>query len=291
MNELLTTGILIAFVLGVLGATMPLLIAAVGEVVGESSGVLNLGIEGVMLIGAFVGFVVTLGTGFGWLGFAAAALAGVLSSLPMLLAVVLGLNQIVVGLAVYLAGLGLTSVFYENWLSGENPRIVPQALWMLILGIALTAVVAWWMDRTSAGLRLRAAGFNPQALDVAGHSVTRVRASAVLFGGATAGLAGAYLSVAVVGSFTPAMTHGIGFLAIVLVMISRGKVWVTALGALLLGILVSLSTAVQLVGISIPNDLVAIVPFVLIVVLLSVPRFCTPSLAALGNAYTRGATR
>lgn len=290
MTDLLTVQFILAVALGALAATMPLLLASIGELVGEASGVLNLGIEGVMLIGAFVGFMVTLATGQPWLGFAAAAGAGLIASLPMLLAVMLGLNQIVVGLAVYLGGLGLTSVLYEAWLANENPRIAPSASWMLGVAVALAAGTGWWLRRSDAGLRLRAVGLNPRAVDVAGISVSRVRAFAVLFGGACSGLAGAYLSIQVVGSFTPEMTHGVGFLAIIVVMLSRTRVWLAVVSSLAYGLIVAVGTALQFTGLSVSNDVIAIVPFVLIVIVLAIPRFCTPSLSSLGNVYTRGAT-
>ena len=290
MSDILTVQFFIAVCLGAGAAMMPLLFASLGELVGEASGVLNLGIEGVMLIGAFVGFAVTLTTREPWLGFFAAAVAGAVASLPMLLAVTLGLNQIVVGLAVYLGGLGLTSVLYEAWFASENPRIAPNSGWMLWVGVGLSVACAWWLRRTDAGLRLRAAGLSPKALDVAGISVARVRGLAVVFGSVTAALGGAYLALQVVGSFTPAMTHGTGFLAIIVVMLSRTRVWVMALSALIYGLIVSLGTAVQFTGLSLPNDIVAITPFVLILIALSVSRFCTPTQSTLGNVYTRGET-
>lgn len=290
MSDILTVQFVIAVALGALAATMPLLFASIGELVGEAAGVLNLGIEGVMLLGGFAGFAVSLATGQPWLGFLAAAAIGAVASLPMLLAVTLGLNQIVVGLAVYLGGLGLTSVLYEAWLATDNPRITPTSGWMLWVGVFLTAATAWWLRRTDAGLRLRAGGFNPKALDLAGISVGRVRGLAVVFGSITAALGGAYLSIQVVGSFTPAMTHGVGFLAIILVMLSRTRVWVMAVSALLYGIIISLGTAVQFTGLSLSNDVIALIPFVLILIVLSFSRVCTPTGSALGNVYTRGAT-
>lgn len=290
MSEMLNSQFVFALVLAAIAATVPLLFAAVGELVAESSGVLNLGIEGVMLVGAFVGFAVTWSTGSHWLGFFAAAVAGLLASLPMVAAVIFGLNQIVVGLAVYLAGLGLTSVLFEAWFSESNPRVAFGAPWMLGIAVVLTAATAWWLHRTTAGLRLRAAGLNPTALDVAGISVAKVRAGAVLFGGVTASVGGAYLSLQVVGSFTPAMTHGAGFLAIIVVMISRGRVWLAGLSSLVYGVIVSLGTAAQFTGLEISSDVIAIIPFVLILLLLALPRFCTPAGSSLGNVYTRGAT-
>lgn len=289
MDNLLTIAFALTFIAGALAAAIPLLLAALGEVVGEHSGVLNLGVEGIMLIGAFVGFSVGYTTGQSWLGFAAAALVGIVSSLPMVAAVLLGLNQIVVGLAVYLAGLGLTSLLHDAWFAAENPRLTPGFPWLMILTLLLAAAVAFWLNRTDAGLRLRAAGLNPAALDVAGGSVLRIRALTALFGGATAALGGAYLSLQVVGSFTPAMTHGLGFLAIVVAMLVRGRIWLTVLSALVYGFVVALGTASQLTTFSISNDVIAIAPFVLVIVVLLFSHFRTPGSTSLGNAYRRGA--
>lgn len=286
MFDALTMSILTAIVVAAFAAAVPLLLAALGEHVGESSGVLNLGIEGVMLLGGFVGFAVAFSTGVPLLGFLAAAVAGLIASIPMVVAVVLGLNQIVVGLAVYLGGLGLTSLLVEAWFP-TSPRIPPGFPWILPVTFVAAGALAWWLRRTDAGLRLRAAGLNPRALDVAGVSVMRFRVASVLFGGVLSGLGGAYLSVHVVGSFTEGMTHGLGFLAIVLVMLARGRVWFLTIAALVYGFLVSFGSASQLFAVSLPTDVVAMIPFILVILVLVVSRKSSTTSSALGAAYTR----
>lgn len=289
MSNLLTVSFLTAAILGALAAAMPLLLAALGEFLGERSGVLNLGIEGVMLIGAYTAFTVALISGQLWLGYLAAVAAALVATVPMMLAVTLGLNQIVVGLAVFLAGLGLTSVLHEAFLAETNPRISLSVAWLVPFALLLAFVISMWLRRSLAGLRLTVAGLNPRALDVAGYSVSRIRLGAVLFGGATAGLGGAYLSLNVVGSFTPGMTHGVGFLAIIVVMLARTRVVLVVLSSLAYGVIVSLGTASQFTTVSLPTDLIEIVPFVLVMLILSLTRFRTPAAQTLGNVYTREA--
>lgn len=289
MSDVLSFSLFVAVLLSVIATTMPLLLASLGELTGESAGVLNLGIEGIMLLGGLAGFATALATHSPVFGFIVAALVGVVASLPMVAAVMLGWNQIVVGLAVYLAGLGVTSVLHDAWFA-TNPRITPEFDWLPFLALLLALGLGLWLSRSAAGLRLRAAGLNPHAVDVAGFSVVRIRASTVLFGGALSGLAGAYLSIQVVGSFTPGMTHGIGFLAVIVVMLSRGRVWIATFITLVYGVLVTLGTTAQLVSLNLPTDVIEMVPFVLVMIALSLSRFGTTSSKILGNVYTRGAT-
>jgi simple sugar transport system permease protein len=156
------------------------------------------------------------------------------------------------------------------------------------IGIALVFVVQWMLRRTSIGLSLRAAGETPAALDAAGVDVTRTRAAAVVVCGGLAGIGGAYLAIVGAGSFTPMMTQGAGFMAIVLAMLARGKVlWVIAM-SFLFGVSLSISTALQLAGISISTDVVQMLPYitVIVVLILFARRSYLPS--ALAVPYLRG---
>lgn len=289
MSALWTAPFLIAALLGALAALMPLLLAGVGELIGEESGVLNLGIEGVMLLGGFAAYAVALATGQLWLGYLAALVVAVVTSLPLVVAVVLGLNQIVVGLAVFLGGLGLTSVLHDAWFAEENARVSRGFSWLVPVVLAFVIALAVWLRRSDSALRLRVAGLNPRALDLAGYSVTRVRARATLFGGVMAGLGGAYLALDVVGSFTPGMTHGVGFLAIILVMLARGSVGRLVAGAVVYGVIVSLGTVSQLTDVAIPNDLIEIIPFVLVILVLLLARNGSTVSRHLGTGFTREA--
>lgn len=287
MAEILSASVLLAAVLGAIAAAIPLLLATLGESVGESSGVLNLGVEGQMLLGAYVGFVVSYSSQQVWLGMLAACAVGLLSSIPMVLALVLNLNQIVVGLAVYLGGLGITSVMHELWLSDSNPRIAPGFDWIAIAAVLLVIAVQILMSRTRLGLLVQATGYNPRAAEVAGASVLRIRAFSVLFASVCSALAGAYLSVQVVGTFTPGMTHGLGFLAIIVTVLARTKIWTGALLSLAFGMIVALGTFSQLTELSVPSDVISIIPFVLVMIVLGFTRKRQLDNRVLGVNYER----
>ena len=309
MSDLLSASVLTVFIASIIVQTMPLVIASVGETIGEQSGVLNLGIEGVMLIGALAGYATAIWTGSAWLGMLGGLLGGVAANLLMLvLNTWLGLNQIVVGLAVTLIGEGLTSVLYLQAFS-KSPQSIPPDSWRIpglsdipVIGpalfrqsgifwgcILLLVVVAFLLSRTNWGLATRSAGQKPSSLDAAGGSVMVTRSQAVLLNGAFVGLGGAYLSILTTGTFTPFMTNGLGFLAIVITMLSRGKVGWIVLTSLLYGIAVAIKNPLQLIGVSIPADVFQMLPFV--VVMITLVLFARSSVVppALGAPYTRGA--
>lgn len=307
--ELFSAVFVSAFVVGFLAASMPLLVASLGETIGEQSGVLNLGIEGVMLMGGYVSFVVTLATGSFSLGMVAGALAGVVGQLFILvLSVFLGLNQIVIGLAVTLFGGGLTSVLYFEDYSKTAPRLgkdepfvipflseipvvgdsifsQPLIFWVMLL---LATGVALFLLKTNFGLQVRAAGQNPNSLDASGGSVIRTRAIAVLIGGLFAGLGGSYLALISTGSFTPFMTQGIGYTAIVVTMLARGRImWVVGT-SMVFGLSVAIGTVIQLTDINLPTDVIKMFPFVAIIVVLVIFARSAYVPPALGLPYTRG---
>ena len=309
MIEFFSPPLLTAFLVAALASAIPLMLAAVGETVGEQSGMLNIGLEGILLVGGYFGFVGALWTGSFWIGFLCGVLAGVaLSVLMMVLCVWLGVNQIVVGVGLTLAGTGISSLLYEAHFAASSPRLGRDTPWripfladipvigpsvfsqpgMFTVAILILILTSVWMYRTTPGLRLRAAGQRPATLDALGGNVTRIRSLAVLFGGAMSGLGGAYLALISAGTFTPGMTPRLGFLAIVVAMLARGRfVWV-AIIALGYGLLVAAGTALQLSRIDIPIDVVHIAPFVvaLIVIALFARRSSLP--AALATPYVRG---
>lgn len=310
MIQFLSEAFLTAFVVSMLASAVPLMLSAIGETVGEQSGVLNLGIEGILLIGGYFGFVGTLATGSFWIGFLAGALAGLaLSSIMMILCVWLGLDQIVVGIGLTLAGTGISSMLYDFHFALSKPRLGLDAPWripflsdipvigaglfaqpgMFTVSILLLILASVWMHRTTPGLRLRAAGQQPAALDAAGGSVLRARSLAVLFGGAMSGLGGAYLALISAGTFTPGMTHGMGFLAIVVTMLARGRFLWVALISLAYGLFIATGTALQLTALDLPNDVITMMPF--IAVLLALTFFARRSALppALATLYVRGA--
>jgi simple sugar transport system permease protein len=310
MTGLFSEVFLGALLFGAVTAAIPLLLAGLGEQMSEKAGVLNIGIEGMMIGGAYLGFVAAFYSGSLWLGFLFGACAGIaVAALMALLCVRLGLNQIVIGIGLTLGLEGLTALLHHFQFSRSYPRLpaaerteIPLLADIPVLGpalfrhhlvvylaIALVFVMIYVYRRTQLGLNLQAAGDKPAALDVAGVDVIRTRTVAVLFTGALAGLGGAYLANVGAGIFIPFITNGAGFLGIVLAMLARGRpVWVL-LGALLFGLCLSLTTAMQVAGINIPTDVIQMLPFLAVMVMLVAfgRRGSLP--AALGIPYERGA--
>ncbi len=289
MNGLLTQTFLAALVSGGIVAAVPLMFTALGESVSERTGVLNIGLEGMMLLGAYLGFLGAYELHSMWLGFLAGIAGGLAGAVVMVvLSVSMGLDQIVVGIAITLAGEGITSVLQQAKFKGTFPGLgnpatvaipglsgIPvlghslfdQPL-LVYLGIALLALVSWVFRSTTWGLNLRAAGEKPEALDAAGVSVLAVRTYAVLTTGALAGLGGAYLAIVGAGTFTPFMTQGQGFMAIVIAMLARGKPLWVGVSSFVFGICLSIATALQLTNINVSTDVINMLPFVAIMVAL-----------------------
>ena len=293
MAGLGSAAFLAQFASGSLTAAMPQLLGGLGEQVSERAGVLNVGIEGMMLAGAYAGFAVAYGTGALWPGLLAGAVAGALVAVPMIvLCVRLALNQVVVGIALTLGIQGLTALLHHFAFSALYPRLPAPAL---LLGrypldyvaLALCGALAWMFRNTLLGLHLAAAGERPVAVDAAGVSVTGLRALAVLSTGMLAGLGGAYLSEIGAGVFVPFMTNGAGFICIVLAMLARGRPLLVLLGALLFGVSLSATTTLQFLGVDVPSDVVQMLPFAVVMVLLvALGGGRLP--AALGLPYRRG---
>ena len=300
---------------GGLFAGVPLMFTALGEAISERAGVLNIGLEGMMLLGAYFGF---LGAYYGdsvWLGYLCGAAAGAAAAVFMVvLCVWLGLDQIVVGIAIFLAGEGITSVLYQTHFSTTQPRLgapPDDAIPLLdripilgkplngefplfsqpvivYLGLTFAVVLTWVFRSTNIGLNLRAAGEKPDALDAAGVSVLATRSYAALATGALAGIGGAYLAV-VTGQFQPFFTQGQGFMAIVIAMLARGRPLAVVAFSLLFGIALSLSTLLQTVGVDLSPEVVHTLPFASIIValILFARRAYLPP--ALALPYVRGA--
>jgi general nucleoside transport system permease protein len=309
MSDLLSQDFLIALISGGLIAGVPLLFASLGELVSEQAGVLNVGLEGYMLSGAFLAFVITYNTGSEWLGMLAGIVAGVATALIMVvLCVRMNLDQIVIGIAIILLAEGATSLIHGAAYAESRPSLgTPSELEIPLLkeipilgesvfsqhpivyiGIVLAFVVAWMLRRTSGGLSIRAAGERPEALDAAGVSVVATRTWATLCAGALGGLGGAFLAIVAAGSFTPFITQGSGFIAIVIAMLARGTAPWTIVGAVLFGMSLSVATALQLIGVEIQTDYVQMLPFIVVIVVLVLfaRRSYLPS--ALALPYVRG---
>ena len=306
---------LTALVAGAVLAGVPLMFAALGELVSQRAGVLNIGLEGMMLVGAYAGFVAAYHGGSEWLGFGAGLLAGAGVSLVMVLFCVRwGLDQIVTGIAITLTCEGATALIFDAEFAESRPTLgatdkmaipglsdIPvvggegesngslftQPL-VVYLGLALAVLVAWMLRRTYMGLNIRAAGDAPSALDAAGVSVFATRSWAVLFAGAMAGLGGAFLSIVAAGLFQDTVVGGRGFIAIVLAMLARGRPLWAIIGAMLFGASLSIADWAQVAQIHISTDLVFMLPFllVLLVLVLFGRRAYLP--AALALPYERG---
>ena len=268
-----------AFLLTVIPAATPLLLAAVGELVVERAGVLNLGVEGMMATGAVCAFVAALATGNPWIGIVAGALAGMALSLPFgVLTQTLATNHVATGLALTLFGLGLSGLIGEGFVGQPGVRLprleVPGLSDLPFVGpvlfghdvlvyasFALTAGVAWFLFRTRAGLVLRAVGTNHDAAHALGHRVVRIRYLAILFGGALAGLAGAHLSLAYTPQWVENMTAGRGWIALALVVFATWRPWRVLAGAYLFGAVWILGLHLQAMGLGLPSQLLTALPY------------------------------
>ena len=310
MGGLFTEVFLSALIFGAVTAAVPLLLAGLGEQMSEKAGVLNIGIEGMMIGGAYAGFLGAFESGSLWLGFLTGGLAGMtVAAVMVLLCVRLGLNQIVIGIGLTLGLEGLTALLHHFQFSRTYPRlpaaditVIPLLSEIPVLGpalfkhhlavylaCALVLAMAYIYRRTHLGLNLQAAGDTPAALDVAGADVVRTRTIAVMTTGALAGIGGAYLANVGAGLFVPFITNGAGFLGIVLAMLARGRpAWVLT-GALLFGACLSLTTAMQVVGINVPTDVIQMLPFLAVMTMLVVFGRRASLPAALGLPYQRGA--
>lgn len=271
---------------------IPIALAAIGEVVSQRSGVLNIGLEGTMLSGAFVAAWVTFATGQPWLGVAAGLVIGVILALIQAW-LVLGrsVDQVVVGTGVNLLALGASGTLFRRAF-GESGQLLSLATLPKFNGIdsvmlatpLLAILLAIAIKRTGWGLLIRASGEYPKAVEAEGYSVARLRLGAIVFGGALAGLAGAYLSVGIVGSFAENMTQGRGFVAIALVTFGRWHPIAALAAALLMGALEWLQFKLQAQGSGlIPFQLLLALPYIVALLVLVFGAKGTRGPAALGQ--------
>ncbi len=283
----------ILLVASLMVAATPILLAAIGELVVERAGVLNLGVEGMMITGAICGFIIAHHTGSPYLGFIGAAVGGAaLSVLFAVLVLVLLTNQVVTGLALTLFGLGLSALLgqgyngikspnFPDWdipLLGDIPVLGPilfQHDPMVYVSLAITLAVWAFLKYTRGGLILRAVGENHDAAHALGYSVRRVRLLAIMFGGACAGLGGAYISLKIVPQWTDGMTAGAGWIALAIVVFASWKPGRLVIGAYLFGGVTGLQFNLQGARVPIPVEYLAMSPYIatiLVLVLISAGR-------------------
>lgn len=270
-------------------------IAAVGETVCQVAGVIDIGIEGSMLCGAFFGMLVSYFTHDPWLGLLGAVAAGLLTTLIFgFFAIVLGSDQVVVGTAINLLALGLTGTLYRNEFgqSGQLLSVERLPAWHgvdpLLVLLFLSAPATWfWIRKTGWGLAARAAGEYPEATEAAGFSVIRLRLQALTFAGAFAGIAGAYLSLVVTGSFAENMTAGRGFVAIAMVTFGRWRPGYVFLASILIGFAGSLQFFFQAKGWNVPYELFVAMPYVVALLVLVFVGKGTLAPRSLAQSYRR----
>jgi simple sugar transport system permease protein len=301
ITVLLSTGLI---------AAVPLLLAALGETLTERAGLLNLGLEGMMLSGAFGGFYTALNSQSVWLGLLMGALLGLILGLFFgWLTITLQVNQVIVGLGLTILAGGLTGFLFRDLYGQQFPTLavsagkvaVPFLSNVPILGPALfnqqpvvylawllVIVFAWLQTRTRLGLEIRAVGEAPLAADAAGVNVARTRYLAVLIGGAMAGLGGAFLAVGDLNFFVPGMTVGQGFIAIAITMLGKWRPYRVFAGAVLFGLLRSLSNGLQIIGVNVQPEFILMLPYLGIIVALVLLAGRTSLPAALGVPYQRG---
>jgi simple sugar transport system permease protein len=281
-----TLVLLVAIGVATLRAATPLMIAGLGELVTERAGVLNLGLEGMMLVGAVAGFAGTAATGNPVLGMALAMLAGVAMSLLFgVLTLSLMANQVATGLALTIFGIGLSALLGIAYVGtpitglatlisphlSEASPILQQFLLLdplVYLAMAAPFAVHWFLNRTRAGLVVRAVGESHDVAHALGYSVLRIRYLAVMFGGAMSGLAGAYLSLAYTPMWTENMVAGRGWIALALVVFSTWKPGWLAAGALLFGFVTIAQFQAEGLGIEVPPNLLATLPYLATVIVL-----------------------
>lgn len=283
MNET----IFISIIVTVVGASTPILLAALGELIVEKSGVLNLGVEGMMLVGAVSGFAVTSTTGFGLLGVLAAMTAGAAASMIFgYLTLSLASNQVATGLALTIFGIGLSSLMGEGFVGTTIPilgPIFPSALVeheylrvifgyspVVYFSLLMTFGVAWFLKSTRAGLILRAVGENDVSAHSIGYPVIRVRYLAVAFGGAMAGISGCYYSLVLTPMWAEQLTAGRGWIALVLVVFSAWRPMRLLLGAYLFGIVMTLELYAKAAGFALVEpEFLAAMPYLATIVVLA----------------------
>ena len=289
-------------------ASVPIMLAAIGELVVERAGVLNLGVEGMMIIGAVCGFMTAVESGSPFLGFVGGAVGGaVLSLIFAFLTQTLLANQVATGLALTLFGQGLSSLVGQNYVGmkppvtgkvplgplADVPGVGPILFghdWVVYFSIFIIAAVWWVLKATRLGLILRAVGENHDAAHSLGYNVRLIRLGAILFGGALAGMGGAYVSLVRVPQWTDGITAGAGWIALAIVVFASWRPWRILLGAYLFGGITVLQLNMQAAGSAIPVQYLSMAPYLITILVLVIMssgrgRALTNAPASLGQNF------
>jgi len=309
VSEIFTTAVMVAVVASAIRLAVPLLLASLGETFGQRSGVLNLGVDGIMLLGAFTGYYGVLKSGNVWIGLLAGAIVGLILGLASaVIAVTLQAEQGISGIGIYLFGLGMSDLLFQKLVGTPIPidqfptvnipvlanipyigEMFFQHSLVIYLAFAAIPIATFVINRTTFGMNIRAVGEYPDAADTLGVSVTRVRYATEIIGGTLAGMAGAVLAITL-GIFQQNLTNGAGFIAIALVYFGAWRPTGIMLGALLFGFVNALVLELKTLSI-IPRDwsnLAAMAPAIITILALVfvARRFSAPS--ALTKPFTRG---
>ncbi|MCL4490196.1 MAG: ABC transporter permease [Chloroflexi bacterium] len=309
ITQLLSTTVLVGILASGIRLATSYLYAAIGETFGQISGVLNLGVEGIMLVAAYAAYFTVLQTNNLGLGLVAAMVVGGAMGLAMaFISVTLQAEQGISGIGVYLFGLGLSDLLFRVTVKSvqlvkgfpdmqipglSNLPILGPALFrqnLLVYGAFLLVPVAWFvLNKTTFGLKVRAVGQNPEAADSLGISVARTRYITVTLGGVLSGVAGASLSIALLNVFQSNLTSGQGFIAVALVYFGAWKPFRVMLGCLLFSMVNALQLYVQVLGIPLPPDIALMMPYILtIIALIFAARQIVIQPAALTKPFERG---
>lgn len=308
MSEFFTLPVLLGILYSGIRLATPYLYAAIGETFAQRSGVYNLGVEGIMLVGAYAAFYVASRSGNLWLGLLAAAAVGAAMGLLMaFISVTLRAEQGISGIGLHLFGLGLSTLLFKTTLGGVEsitgfqPVRIPFLADIPLLGDALfnhnllvyiafllVPVANWVINDTTLGLKIRAVGQNPAAADSLGVSVGKIRYLTVTMGGVFAGIAGASLSIALINLFQENMTNGQGFIAVALVYFGGWRPWGVLGGAMLFSLVNALQLWIQVAGIEIESDIAVMLPYLMTIAALAIAVRRAQQPAALSKPFERG---
>ncbi len=308
MSQIFTLSVMVGILTSAIRLATPYLYAAIGESFSQSSGVVNLGVDGVMLISGYAAFFVVLNTGNLWFGLLAAILVGLMMGLLMsLISITLKAEQGISGIGLYMFGLGLSSLLFKvtigtvKTITGFQPVKIPllsdipvigeiffdQNL--LVYGAFLLVPIAWWvLEKTTWGLKIKAVSQNPAAADSLGVNVDQVRYASVCLGSMLAGIAGASLSISLLNLFQDNLTAGMGFIAVALVYFGGWQPLGIMAGALLFSTVNAFQLWVQVLGINIPSDVAVMLPYLLTIAALAVTVNRVRQPAALNKPFERG---
>jgi len=308
MLDFFTTTVFVGILASGIRLATPYLFAAIGETFGQRSGVLNLGVDGQMLLGAFAAFYVVYATENLWLGVLAAIIVGALMGLAMAFVTVnLQASQGISGIGFFLFGLGMSDLLFQMLVGSVVtvkgfPKIYIPVLSdipiigdiffshnIMVYGAFILVPVSWFLlNKTNLGLKIRAVGENPEAADSLGVSVARVRYFTLIQGGILSGIAGASLSIALLNVFQQNMTSGLGFIAVALVYFGGWRPWGVLGGALLFSMVSSLQLWMQVKNVPIPSEFAVMLPYILTILVLVVSASRVRAPSALTKPFERG---